>query len=51
MSRYKQLISPKLDLRDFNGQVVEALAGVKVMNKMLTLGMPVRQALKGRPTL
>ncbi|WKE64618.1 IS5 family transposase [Gallaecimonas kandeliae] len=43
MSRYKQLISPKLSLRDYNGQVAEALAGVKVMNKMLGLGMPVRQ--------
>lgn len=45
MSRYKQLISPKLSLRSYNGQVAEALAGVKVMNKMLTLGMPVRQAV------
>ena len=43
MSRYKQLISPKLSLRDYNGQVEEALAGVEVMNKMLGLGMPVRQ--------
>lgn len=43
MSRHKQLISPKLSLRDYNGQVAEALAGVKVMNKMLGLGMPVRQ--------
>ncbi|ROQ24193.1 IS5 family transposase [Gallaecimonas pentaromativorans] len=45
MSRYKQLISAKLSLRSYNGQVAEALAGVKVMNKMLTLGMPVRQAV------
>ncbi|WP_417360919.1 MULTISPECIES: IS5 family transposase [Gammaproteobacteria] len=45
MSRYKQLISAKLSLRNYNGQVVEALAGVKVMNKMLTLGIPVRQAV------
>lgn len=43
MSRYKQLISPKLGLRDCNGQMVEALAGVKVMNKILGLGMPIRQ--------
>ncbi|ROQ25783.1 DDE family transposase [Gallaecimonas pentaromativorans] len=42
MSRYKQLISPKLSLRSHNGQVAEALAEVKVMNKMLTLGMPER---------
>ncbi len=45
MSRYKQLISAKLSLRNYNGQVVETLAGVKVMNKMLTLGIPVRQAV------
>ncbi len=37
MSRYKQLINAKLSLRGYNGQVAEALAGVKVMNKMLTL--------------
>lgn len=43
MLRYKQLISPTLSLRDYNGQVAEALAGVKVMNKMLGLCMPVRQ--------
>lgn len=43
ISLYKQLISPKLSLRDYNGQVAEALAGVKVMNKMLGLCMPVRQ--------
>lgn len=43
MYRYKQLISPKLSLRDYNGQVGEALAGVKVMNKVIGLGMPIRQ--------
>ncbi|MGL5334556.1 MAG: IS5/IS1182 family transposase, partial [Enterovibrio sp.] len=41
--RYKQLISQKLSLRDYNSQVSEALAGVKVMNKIIGLGMPVRQ--------
>ena len=45
MSRYKQLISAKLILRSYNGQVAEALAGVKVMNKKLTLGIPVRWAV------
>tara|TARA_A100001391_G_scaffold171288_1_gene132513 strand:+ start:291 stop:512 length:222 start_codon:yes stop_codon:yes gene_type:complete len=45
MSLYKQLISAKLILRSYNGQVAEALAGVKVMNKMLTLDMPVRRAV------
>ncbi|MBR9856650.1 MAG: IS5 family transposase [Gammaproteobacteria bacterium] len=43
MSRYKQLVNPKLSLRNYNGQVGEILAGVKVMNKVIGLGMPVRQ--------
>jgi hypothetical protein len=33
MHRYKQLLSPKLSLRDYNVQVGEALAGVKAINK------------------
>ncbi|MGL5336781.1 MAG: hypothetical protein ACRC9R_11710, partial [Enterovibrio sp.] len=33
----------KLSLRDYNSQVSEALAGLKVMNKIIGLGMPVRQ--------
>ncbi|MCE9688266.1 IS5 family transposase, partial [Shewanella sp. AS16] len=45
MYRYKQLISPKLSLRDYNAQVGEALAGVKAMNKVIGLGMPVRQVV------
>ncbi|MFC3024163.1 IS5 family transposase [Vibrio zhugei] len=45
MYRYKQLNSPKLTLRDYNGQVGEALAGVKAMNKVIGLGMPVRSAV------
>ena len=45
MYRYKQLISPKLSLRDYNAQVGEALAGVKAMNKVLGLGMPVRKQI------
>lgn len=43
MYRYKQLISPKLSLRDYDAQVGEALAGVKAMNKVIRLGMPIRQ--------
>lgn len=43
MGRYKQLNSPMLSLRDYNGQVAEALAGVKAMNKVIRLGMAVRQ--------
>ncbi|HCQ7758240.1 TPA: hypothetical protein OL846_005306, partial [Citrobacter sedlakii] len=30
-------------LRNYNAQVGEILAGVKVMNKLIGLGMPVRQ--------
>lgn len=45
MYRFKQLIGPKLSLRSYNGQVGEALAGVKVMNKLIGLGMPVRQPM------
>lgn len=41
MSRYKQLLSPKLALRDYNAQVGEVLANVKAMNKVIRLGMPV----------
>jgi hypothetical protein len=45
MYRYKQLISDKLSLRNYNAQVGEVLSGVKVMNKVIGLGMPVRQAV------
>lgn len=43
MYRYKQLVSPKLSLRDYNAQVGEALAGVKAINKVIELGMPIRK--------
>ena len=43
MGRYKQLNSPMLSLRNYNGQVAEALAGVKAMNKVIRLGMAVCQ--------
>ncbi|EDK30757.1 Polyribonucleotide nucleotidyltransferase [Vibrionales bacterium SWAT-3] len=45
MYRYKQFNSPKLSLRDYNAQDGEALAGVKAMNKVIGLGMPVRAAI------
>jgi hypothetical protein len=45
MYRYKQLLSGKLSLRSYNGQVGEALANVKAMNKMTRLGMPVRHPI------
>ncbi|GAB5992027.1 hypothetical protein AE1304_14860 [Aeromonas enteropelogenes] len=43
MYRFKQLIEPKLSLWNYNSLVSELLAGVKVMNKLTGLGMPVRQ--------
>ena len=46
MYRYKQLISPKLSFKHYNAQVVEILADVKVMNKVIELGMPVRQVIE-----
>jgi hypothetical protein len=45
MYRYKQLNSDKLSLRNYNAQVGEALAGVKVMNKVIGLGIPLLQAV------
>ena len=44
MYRYKQLNSAKLSLRDYNAQVGEIMAGIKVMNKVIGLGMPNRAA-------
>jgi len=43
MYRYKQLLSGKVSLRKYNGQVGEILANVKALNKLTTLGMPVRR--------
>ncbi|PCS22466.1 Mobile element protein [Candidatus Enterovibrio escicola] len=37
------MLSPKLTLRNHNAQVSEALANVKAMNKVMILGIPVRQ--------
>ena len=45
MYRYKQLVSGKLSLRDYNGQVGEALSGVWALNKICALGMPERQKI------
>lgn len=46
MYRYKQLISPTLSFRHYDAQVAEILAGVKAMNKVIELGMPVRQTIE-----
>ncbi|PCS22845.1 Mobile element protein [Candidatus Enterovibrio escicola] len=42
MFHYKQLLSSKRTLRDYNAQVGEALVNVQVMNKVIRLGIPVR---------
>jgi hypothetical protein len=42
MYRYKQLISGKVSCRKYNAQEGEILAGIKAMNKVIDLGMPVR---------
>lgn len=39
--RYNSLLVDKLRLRDYDAQVVEALARVAVLNKMASLGLPV----------
>ena len=43
MYRYKQLLAPRLTLRVYNAQVGEIFANVKAMNKVIRLGMPIRQ--------
>ncbi|PCS22472.1 Mobile element protein [Candidatus Enterovibrio escicola] len=45
MYLYKKLRSPKLTLRDYNVQVGELLANVKVMNTVIRLGMLVLQQI------
>ncbi|WP_421323172.1 IS5 family transposase [Aeromonas veronii] len=43
MYRFKQLLAGKISLRNYNGQVGEVMAYVSAINKLNTLGMPVRQ--------
>ena len=45
MYRYKQLISGKVSLRNYNGQVGEILSGVWALNKISSLAMPARQEI------
>jgi hypothetical protein len=42
MYRVKQLLSAKLTLRHYDNQVTEIMAGLRAINKMNSLGMPVR---------
>ncbi|MFC3395017.1 IS5 family transposase [Brenneria rubrifaciens] len=41
ISRMKMMLGDRLSLRDYDGQVGEAMARVKAMNTMTRLGMPV----------
>ncbi|PCS21705.1 Mobile element protein [Candidatus Enterovibrio escicola] len=41
MFSYKEFLSSKLTLRNYNHQVSGALAKVKAMNKVIRLSMPV----------
>ncbi|MGL6014557.1 MAG: IS5 family transposase [Selenomonadaceae bacterium] len=43
MSRFKQLMAGKITLRKYNGQVGEVMAYVSAINKLNTLGLPVRK--------
>lgn len=45
MYRYKTLIGNRLSLRCHDAQVAEVLVGVKAMNKVIDLGMPIRQGV------
>ncbi|MFB2840385.1 IS5/IS1182 family transposase, partial [Aeromonas jandaei] len=41
--RFKQLLAGKISLRKYNGQVGEVMAYVGAINKLNSLGLPVRQ--------
>ncbi|PCS24142.1 Mobile element protein [Candidatus Enterovibrio escicola] len=45
MFHYKQLLSSKLTLRDYNVQVSEALVNMTAINKVRRLDIPVRQQI------
>ncbi|HBT7962210.1 TPA: hypothetical protein MCK05_005369, partial [Klebsiella pneumoniae] len=43
MYRFKQLMTGKISLRTYNGQVGEVMAYVGAINKLNPLGLPVRK--------
>lgn len=43
MYRFKQLMAEKISLQNYNGQVGTLMAYVCAMNKLNTLGLPVRK--------
>ena len=44
MYRMKQLLGDSLTLRDYDGQVAEAMAMVRALNRMTKAGMPRKRA-------
>lgn len=42
MYQFKQLMTDKISLRTYNGQVGEVMAYVSVINKLSTLGLHVK---------
>ncbi len=44
MYRMKQLLGDSLTLRDYDGQVAEAMAMVRALNRMTKAGMPEKRA-------
>ncbi len=43
MHRFKQLLVGKISLRKYNGQVGEVMAYVGAINKLNSLGLPVKK--------
>ncbi len=43
MYRFKQLLAGEISLRNYNGQIGEVMAYVSAINKLNTLGLPVRK--------
>ncbi len=44
MYRFKLLLTGKISLRNYNGQVGEVMAYLSAINKLNTLGLPVRKS-------
>lgn len=44
MSRFKQLMTGKISLRNYNGQVGEVMAYVSAINKLNSLGLVARKS-------
>jgi hypothetical protein len=47
MFRYKRIIGDRLRSRSSEGQRIEGLIGVNILNRMTVLGMPESVAIRG----